>query len=74
MVFRKLLYLFIANLFLSGCSAVPEVQAWEREHFANPVMQRNSKPHQEALKQHTYVSKEGTQGGFSTGAGGCGCN
>ena len=57
----------------SGCS-YHKVQAWERGNLANPVMLRDSNASQATLEQHTYSSKESTAGGYSTGAGGCGCN
>lgn len=57
----------------SGCS-YQKVQAWERGNLANPVMLRDSNTSQAILEQHTYSAKESTAGGYSTGAGGCGCN
>lgn len=57
----------------SGCS-YQKVQAWERGNLANPVMLRDSNASQAILEQHTYSAKESTAGGYSTGAGGCGCN
>ncbi|MBV1920479.1 MAG: DUF4266 domain-containing protein [Pseudomonadales bacterium] len=57
----------------SGCS-YQKVQAWERGNLANPVMLRDANSSQAILEQHTYSAKESTAGGYSTGAGGCGCN
>ena len=57
----------------TGCS-YKKVQAWERGNLANPVMLRDSNASQAILEQHTYSAKESTAGGYSTGAGGCGCN
>lgn len=37
-------------------------------------MTRDAGAHDVALEQHTHLSKESAQGGYSIGAGGCGCN
>ena len=58
---------------LVGC-AHETVKPWQRGRLANPVMIRDANPAQATLEQHTYSSKEATAGGYSTGAGGCGCN
>jgi hypothetical protein len=57
----------------SGCT-YEKVRPWERGRLANPVMVRDANPAQSLLEQHTYSSKETTSGGYSAGAGGCGCN
>lgn len=57
----------------AGCT-FEKVKPWERGRLANPVMVRDANPAQATLEQHTYSSKESTAGGYSTGAGGCGCN
>ncbi len=59
--------------FLNACS-FNEVKPWEKANLASAVMKRDDNAHLQAVKQHAYISKEGTQGGFTTGAGGCGCN
>ena len=58
---------------LSACGSV-EVAAWQKGNLAKPVMQRESSASHSAVILHTSTSKEGTQGGFGIGAGGCGCN
>ena len=76
MIRAKLLTLIAMAFFVltsSGCS-YQKVQAWERGNLANPVMLRDSNASQAILEQHTYSAKESTAGGYSTGAGGCGCN
>lgn len=62
--------LSVAN---SSCSYTP-VEAWEKGNLAKAVMKRPGNQHQQALEQHTDISKEATQGGLAKGAGGCGCN
>lgn len=56
---------------LSGCSTV---KPWERGTLAEPGMTFGSDPHIDAIEDHVYFSKEGTSGGRSFSAGGCGCN
>ena len=58
---------------LPGCTYEP-VKVWQRGQLANPVMVRDPDVGQAALEQHVYSSKESTSGGYSTGAGGCGCS
>ncbi len=65
--------IILSVLASSGCS-YHKVQAWERGNLANPVMLRDANSSQAILEQHTYSAKESTAGGYSTGAGGCGCN
>ncbi len=57
---------------LAGCSTT-KVMPWERGNLAKRVMVRDGGQHA-ALEQHAYSSKETTAGGYSVGAGGCGCN
>lgn len=64
---------FGACLAFSGCSSM-QVAAWEKGNLAKPVMVRDTNAHHAGLEQHTYMSKEATEGGYSLGAGGCGCN
>lgn len=58
---------------LGGCSITP-VAATERDHLAQPVMQRDVNAHHLALEGHAYASKENTAGGYGVSGGGCGCN
>ena len=69
----KLAISLLLVAFMSGC-AYEAVKPWQRGRLANPVMVRDANPAQAVLEQHTYSSKESTSGGYSTGAGGCGCN
>ncbi len=57
---------------LAGCT-VNKVAPWERGNLAKQVMVRGGSQHM-GLEQHFYASKETTSGGYSVGAGGCGCN
>lgn len=65
--------LLVFTMLKTGCS-YENVRPWERGRLANPVMVRDANPAQAILEQHTYSSKETTAGGYSAGAGGCGCN
>ncbi len=62
-----------ASLVFSACSSM-SVAAWEKGNLAKPVMVRDTSAQHAGLEQHTYMSKEATEGGYSLGAGGCGCN
>jgi len=67
-----LLVITIASSF-SGCSA-SGVKPWERGSLAKSGMTFGSDSMIDATDDHIYFSKEGTSGGRSFGAGGCGCN
>ncbi len=58
---------------LNACSSVG-VKPWERGNLAKTSMVFGSDSMIEASNDHIYFSKEGTSGGRSFGAGGCGCN
>lgn len=57
----------------SGCAAMT-VHPWDRDLLAQPRMSFNPLPHETAIDQHIYFSKEGSTGGQDVGGGGCGCN
>jgi len=71
---RRALYLptFLIAFGLTGC--VTPVQPWERGILAKPQMALTPDNQNFALMQHTYLSKEISQGGYGIGGGGCGCN
>ncbi len=59
------------GLFSSGCATVrPE----QRAVLADPVMQLESEPGEEAARRHVLENREGAIGGGSIKGGGCGCN
>lgn len=57
--------------FLAGCV---QVEPWDREYLAQEQMALDPYPLASSFKEHAYFSREGTSGGFSPDAGGCGCN
>jgi len=65
------LVLLITPFVLSGCV---QVQPWEREHLAKDIMLPAPYPLDVSFKEHGHFSREGTTGGMSPDAGGCGCN
>jgi len=69
----RLLILFIVASGLVGCSSLG-VKPWERGNLAKSSMTFGSESMIDATDDHVYFSKEGTSGGRSFGAGGCGCN
>ena len=56
-----------------GCAAMA-VHPWDRDLLSEPKMSFNPVPHETAIDQHIYFSKEGSTGGQAVGGGGCGCN
>jgi hypothetical protein len=60
---------------LAGCAApTPWVKPYEREHFADPIMQFNRNPIANNYFEHVFESREGARGATGTIGGGCGCN
>ena len=64
--------LIILNL-ATACSSLG-VKPWEKGELSKKEMQFGSTPLQSGFEDHTYFSKEGSSGGRSFSAGGCGCN
>lgn len=63
--------LALAALTFGGCVTVrPE----QRAVLADPVMQFNSDPGEQAQLQHVLEDREGSYGGGTVHGGGCGCN
>lgn len=57
-----------------GC-ALEKVQPWQREDLARPEMAWDAGlVEEQAMRDHTYASKEAASGGATLGGGGCGCN
>jgi hypothetical protein len=60
---------------LTGCAhQPPPVQPWQREHLAKRAMRFDADPLEAHFKQHWYGSREGSDLGYGTPGGGCGCN
>jgi len=57
----------------AGCAAM-SVQPWDRDLLAQKSMTFQPVPHEIAVDEHIYFSKEGSLGGMTTDGGGCGCN
>jgi hypothetical protein len=72
MPMRAILFAFFgAALVLAGCSTVKPQQ---RAILADPSMQFDSEPHEEAVRRHAIDNREGSMGGGGVSGGGCGCN
>jgi len=63
--------LLLAPLALSGCATV---RPWDRDLLAKKSMRFVPLPHEMAVDDHIYFSKEGSTGGMDAAGGGCGCN
>lgn len=57
-----------------GLSSCTSLDAWERNNFAKAHMDSNPYPLMLSFREHTFASREGTQGGTEAMGGGCGCN
>jgi hypothetical protein len=69
---RMLLGWPIALASLVGLAGCANVQPYEREHLADPIMQMDEGP-QGAYEQHMHRALEGGLAGQPAAGGGCGC-
>ena len=60
----------ILVLFLAGCV---RVQPWERDLLSKRSMTFSSEREENVLDHTFYSAREGAEGGFQSGGGGCGC-
>jgi Domain of unknown function (DUF4266) len=60
--------------FVSGCSSITPVNAWEKADLAKPEMTFESDVLDAKFTDHIYFSREAATGGSGVGGGGCGCN
>ena len=63
--------ILIISIITTACSSV---NPWERGILAKPEMAWEPDPLMGQLQEHVYFSKEGSNGGYGAGGGGCGCN
>jgi Domain of unknown function (DUF4266) len=61
-------------VFVSGCSTITPVNAWEKADLAKPEMTFESDVLDAKFTDHIYFSREAATGGSGVGGGGCGCN
>lgn len=59
----------LAAATVAGCAGI---EPWERDLHARADMQAD--PHDAAIDDHIYFSKEASSGGRGFAGGGCGCN
>jgi hypothetical protein len=59
---------------VSLASACATVRPEQRAVLADPVMQFESEPGEQAARQRVLENREGALGGGSIKGGGCGCN
>jgi hypothetical protein len=73
MITRRLwlVALLLAGLGITGCATV---HPWDRDLLAKKSMRFVPLPHEMAVDDHIYFSKEGSTGGMDAAGGGCGCN
>ena len=70
----RLALVVLALPVLGGCAAYAPPQPWEKQYLARPEMQFDADKLDAKNRQHIYYSKEGAEGGYGVGGGGCGCN
>jgi hypothetical protein len=61
----------LATIAIPGCATV---HPWDRDLLAKKSMRFVPLPHEMAVDDHIYFSKEGSTGGMDAAGGGCGCN
>lgn len=71
---RSLLVIAAGLLLLSGCSATPWVQPYERHYLADPIMSFERDPVAAGYMNHVYEAREAARGAEGGSGGGCGCN
>lgn len=59
---------------LAGCTAIGQVQPWEKGTLAKPEMTFGGNQLLTRYADHIYTSREAASGGAGVGGGGCGCN
>jgi len=70
---KRFLLIFIALGGLTACAG-GHVKPWERDLLSKSEMQFGVRALEDGFDDHVYFSKEGSSGGRSFSAGGCGCN
>ncbi|MEX2207454.1 MAG: DUF4266 domain-containing protein [Myxococcota bacterium] len=66
--------LAFAALCLAVCACgCARVEPWERGRLAKPHMALEPCPELRALREHTYLSREGSAAALRAAGGGCGC-
>jgi hypothetical protein len=68
-----LLTLITISFMNAACSSIG-VKPWEKEVLSKKEMQFGANTLESSFEDHTFFSKEGSSGGRSFSAGGCGCN
>ena len=68
---KTVLCIFLISILVAACSSV---NPWERGILAKTEMAWEPDPLMGQLQEHVYFSKEGSNGGYGAGGGGCGCN
>ena len=71
---KKYLQIFLGLTFCIFFASCSSVSPWERGILAKSEMAWEPDPLMGQLQEHVYFSKEGSNGGYGAGGGGCGCN
>jgi hypothetical protein len=65
------LAIVVSLLTLPGCA---RVKPYQREYLSERAMQPGAEAAEDAFRAHWQTAREGSEGGFPTAGGGCGCN
>ena len=68
--FWKIFLAIITSMLLSACSVV---KPYEREYLSDPLMKSDGVFTKQSLEQKFFSTQEGSVGGGTGVAGGCGC-
>ena len=70
----RLLLVLLAVVAASTLLACATVKPHERAALADPTMQFEGEPHENAALTHVIDNREGSAGATGVSGGGCGCN
>jgi hypothetical protein len=70
----RVLVQWVGGLLLLMLGSCVTVRPEQRAVMADPTMQFDHEPGDEAARDHVLENREGSSGGKSVKGGGCGCN
>ena len=73
-ILRRSFLPFVIGLLAFAAGGCATVEPWQRGNLADFTMLPDRDPLYNAMTEHIYFSREGSNGGRGVGGGGCGCN
>ncbi len=74
LLIRTLAFVLVAGALSSAGCGRYTVRPDEKEFLADRIMQPDFDEQEVASDQHILSNREGSEGGYGAGGGGCGCN